>query len=55
MSLVTSTFIVRTSTCEAVIPKGGRVYVLTMFQPFNRPLFEALLGTVRLTPETATP
>jgi hypothetical protein len=40
---------------EAVIPKGGRVYVLTMFQPFNRPLFEALLGTVRLTPETATP
>ena len=39
---------------EAVIPKGGRAYVLTMFQPFNRPLFEAFLDTVRLTPETAT-
>jgi hypothetical protein len=44
-----------TSYLEAVIPKGGRVYVMTMFQPFNRPTFEALLGTVRLTPETATP
>lgn len=43
------------SYLEAVIPKGGRVYVFTMFQPFNRPLFEALLATVRLTPETATP
>ena len=43
------------SYLEAVIPKGGRVYVFTMFYPYNRPLFEALLGTVRLTPETATP
>lgn len=40
---------------EAVIPKGGRVYVFTMFQPFNRQLFESLLDTVRLTPRTATP
>ena len=43
------------SYLEAVIPKGGRVYVFTMFQPFTRPLFERLLETVRLTPETAKP
>lgn len=40
---------------EAVIPKGGRVYVFSMFHPFNRQLFESLLDTVRLTPGTATP
>ena len=43
------------SYLEAVIPKGGRVYVFTMWQPFTRQLFESLLETVRLTPETATP
>jgi hypothetical protein len=38
---------------EAVVSTGGRVYVLTMFMPFTRPLFESLLATVRLTPATA--
>ena len=38
---------------EAVVSKGGRVYVLTMFSPFTRPLFESLLATVRLTPASA--
>jgi hypothetical protein len=38
---------------EAVVSKGGRVYVLTMFTPFSRPLFESLLATVRLTPASA--
>jgi hypothetical protein len=44
---------------EAVVPKGGRVYVFTMFAPFSldapysRPLFETLLATVHLTPTTA--
>lgn len=38
---------------EAVISKGDRVYVFTMFLPFTRPLFDSLLDTVRLTPETA--
>jgi hypothetical protein len=38
---------------EAVVPKGGRVYVFTMFRPFNRPLFETLIGSVHLTPTTA--
>ena len=30
------------SYLEAVIPKGGRVYVFTMFYPYNRPLFEVI-------------
>ena len=38
---------------EAVVPKGGRVYVFTMFTPYSRPLFERLVGSVHLTPETA--
>ena len=42
-----------TTYLEAVVPKDGRVYVFTMFQPFSRPLFASLLDTVRLTPETA--
>ena len=42
-----------TDYVEAVVSKGGRVYVFTMFEPFSRPLFESLLATVQLTPETA--
>jgi hypothetical protein len=42
-----------TQYLEAVVPKGGRVYVFTMFTPFSRPLFESLLATVRLTPASA--
>jgi hypothetical protein len=38
---------------EAVVPKGGRVYVFTMYTPYTRDLFGLLLGSVRLTPETA--
>jgi hypothetical protein len=38
---------------EAVVLKGGRVYVFTMFTPFSRPLFESLIATVHLTPATA--
>ncbi|HEV7809258.1 MAG TPA: hypothetical protein VGO64_01560, partial [Candidatus Limnocylindrales bacterium] len=38
---------------EAVVSKGGRVYVFTMFPPFSRPLFESLVDTIRLTPESA--
>ncbi len=38
---------------EAVVPKGDRVYVFTMFVPLTRALFESLLDTTRLTPETA--
>jgi hypothetical protein len=38
---------------EAVVSKGGRVYVLTMYTPYSRPLFESLLGTVRLNPAAA--
>jgi hypothetical protein len=41
------------SYLEAVVSKGGRVYVLTMFTPYTRPLFESLLATVRLTPASA--
>lgn len=42
-----------TAYLEAVVPKGGRVYVFTMFAPFDRPLFESLVGSVHLTPESA--
>jgi hypothetical protein len=38
---------------EAVVPKGDRVYVFTMFTPFNRPMFETLVGSVHLTPASA--
>jgi hypothetical protein len=38
---------------EAVVSKGGRVYVFTMFRPFNRPLFETLVGSVHLMPASA--
>jgi hypothetical protein len=38
---------------EAVVSKGGRVYVMTMYTPYTRPLFESLLATVRLTPASA--
>jgi hypothetical protein len=44
---------------EAVVPKGGRVYVFTMFAPlslnapYSRPLLETLLASVHLTPATA--
>lgn len=38
---------------EAVVSKGDRVYVFTMFSPFNRPMFETLVGSVHLTPASA--
>lgn len=39
---------------EAVVSTGGRVYVLTMYAPASRPLFQAFLDTVRLEPASAT-
>jgi hypothetical protein len=35
------------------VPSAGRVYVLTMYAPVTRPLFIAILDTVRLTPASA--
>jgi len=38
---------------EAVVPKGGRAYVFTMFTPYTRPMFESFLATIRLDPASA--
>ena len=38
---------------EAVVPKGGRAYVYTVYAPVTRPVLEAILATVHLTPATA--
>ena len=36
---------------EAVVSKGGRAYVFTLYAPTpNRPLFDSLIRTIRLTP-----
>ncbi len=38
---------------EAVVSKGGRACVLTIYGGGLRPLLLSMLATVRLTPETA--
>jgi hypothetical protein len=38
---------------EVVVPKGGRAYVFTLYSPVSRPIFEAFLATIRLTPTSA--